>query len=68
MTTISVVDNGSGIHEDQLENIFVPFYTTKRQGPGVGLSVSRQLMFLNRGLISVKATPTGGSEFSLRFG
>lgn len=67
-TTIRVADNGSGIEEDQLENIFVPFFTTKRHGTGVGLSVSRQLMFLNRGLISVKARPGRGSEFSLQFG
>ena len=64
---IRVTDNGPGIPEDQLENIFVPFFTTKRNGTGVGLSVSRQIMFLNRGLISVKTAPDRGAEFSLQF-
>jgi nitrogen fixation/metabolism regulation signal transduction histidine kinase len=64
---IRVTDNGPGIPEDQLENIFVPFFTTKRKGTGVGLSVSRQIMFLNRGLISVRTAPDRGAEFSLQF-
>lgn len=67
-TTIRVRDNGPGIDRDQLDDIFVPFFTTKKQGTGVGLSVSRQIMFLNRGLISVTAEPGQGAEFSLQFG
>jgi nitrogen fixation/metabolism regulation signal transduction histidine kinase len=66
-TTIRITDNGPGIDEHQLENIFVPFFTTKKHGTGVGLSVSRQIMFLNRGLISVTAEPGRGTEFSLQF-
>lgn len=66
-TVISVTDNGSGIDEAQLEDIFVPFFTTRKQGTGVGLSVSRQIMFLNRGLISVASKRGRGSEFSLQF-
>jgi two-component system, NtrC family, nitrogen regulation sensor histidine kinase NtrY len=64
---IKVIDNGPGILEDHLEKIFVPFFTTKRKGTGVGLSVSRQIMFLNRGVISVKTSPGRGAEFSLQF-
>ena len=64
---IKVTDNGPGIPEDQLEVIFVPFFTTKKKGTGVGLSVSRQIMFLNRGLISVRTAPNRGAEFSLQF-
>lgn len=64
---IRVSDNGPGIPEDRLDDIFVPFFTTKRHGTGVGLSVSRQIMFLNRGLISVKAGRESGAEFSLSF-
>jgi two-component system, NtrC family, nitrogen regulation sensor histidine kinase NtrY len=64
---IRVADNGPGIAEDQLENIFVPFFTSKRKGTGVGLSISRQIMLLNRGVISVKTAPGRGSEFSLQF-
>jgi two-component system, NtrC family, nitrogen regulation sensor histidine kinase NtrY len=64
-TLIKVADNGPGIEEDALEQIFVPFFTTKKNGTGVGLSVSRQIMFLNKGLISVRTVPGGGSEFRL---
>jgi signal transduction histidine kinase len=66
-TMIKVADNGPGIEEDALEQIFVPFFTTKKNGTGVGLSVSRQIMFLNKGLISVRTDPGGGSEFRLHF-
>jgi two-component system nitrogen regulation sensor histidine kinase NtrY len=64
---VQVIDSGPGIDESQLDHIFVPFFTTKRHGTGVGLSVSRQIMFLNKGLISVKTKPGRGSEFSLTF-
>jgi len=64
---IQVIDNGPGIEAEHLDNIFVPFFTTKRHGTGVGLSVSRQIMFLNKGLISVKTAPGQGCEFTLRF-
>jgi signal transduction histidine kinase len=50
-----------------MENVFVPFFTTKRGGTGVGLSVSRQILFLNRGLISVRSTAGRGAEFTLQF-
>jgi signal transduction histidine kinase len=45
----------------------VPFFTTKRNGTGVGLSVSRQIMQANNGLISVRSTPGEGSVFTLQF-
>lgn len=64
---IQVTDDGPGIDQDQLENVFVPFFTTKRRGTGVGLSVSRQIMSLNKGLISVRSVPGRGTEFTLRF-
>ena len=66
-TTIKVQDNGPGIAQEQLDDIFVPFYTTKHRGTGVGLSVSRQIMSLNRGLLTVKSAPNCGAEFSLQF-
>jgi nitrogen fixation/metabolism regulation signal transduction histidine kinase len=66
-TVIQVADNGPGIGEEALDQIFVPFFTTKKNGTGVGLSVSRQIMFLNRGLISVRTAPGAGSEFTLQF-
>jgi signal transduction histidine kinase len=66
-TSIRVTDNGPGIPEEHIENVFVPFFTTKRGGTGVGLSVSRQILFLNRGLISVRSTAGRGAEFTLQF-
>ncbi len=52
---ISVIDNGSGIPEDLQDKIFVPFFTTKELGSGVGLSLSRQIMQLHGGSITVKS-------------
>ena len=62
---IQVIDNGAGIDPAHLENIFVPFFTTKRGGTGVGLSISRQLVQANRGFISVKPGEPNGSVFVL---
>jgi len=64
---IQVIDNGPGIDAAHLDNIFLPFFTTKRAGSGVGLSVSRQIMALNKGMLTVKTAPGAGSEFTLRF-
>ncbi len=64
---LQVIDNGSGIAPEHLDNIFVPFFTTKRQGTGVGLAVSRQLVQMNGGLISVRSEPGEGSTFTLKF-
>jgi signal transduction histidine kinase len=64
---LQVADNGAGIAAEHLDSIFVPFFTTKRNGTGVGLSISRQLMRVNRGGISVRSTPGEGTVFTLRF-
>ena len=64
---VQVIDNGSGIDAAHLDDIFLPFFTTKRSGSGVGLSVSRQIMALNKGLLTVKTALGVGSEFTLRF-
>ena len=64
-TLIQVIDNGPGIDPAHLDNIFVPFFTTKRGGTGVGLSISRQLVQANRGFISVKPGEPGGCVFTL---
>ena len=64
---LQVMDNGPGIDPAHVENIFVPFFTTKRGGTGVGLSVSRQLVQANRGFISVKALSPRGSAFTMLF-
>jgi len=62
---IQIFDNGSGITPEELENIFVPFYTTKEEGSGIGLSLSRQIMNLHGGNISVKSIPNIETIFTL---
>jgi len=64
---IQVIDNGSGIIEDVQEKIFIPFFTTKKQGTGIGLSLSRQIMRLHKGTISVLSKPNLEPIFTLRF-
>ena len=65
--TLTIKDNGTGIDEEALEKIFIPFFTTKKQGSGIGLSLSKQIMRKHRGAISVKSEPDHGTEFTLRF-
>jgi len=64
---ISVKDNGPGIDEDAQSKIFIPFYTTKKNGSGIGLSLSKQIMRQHLGSISVKSKTDEGTEFILRF-
>ena len=56
---IRVRDNGAGIPEETMDQIFVPFFTTKRDGSGIGLSLSRQIMTAHRGEIVVESAATG---------
>ena len=65
--TIKVVDNGKGILPDIYEQIFVPFYSTRKEGSGIGLSFSRQIMQLHGGSISVQSIPGEETVFTLRF-
>ncbi|MCZ8070608.1 MAG: ATP-binding protein [Cytophagales bacterium] len=65
---ISVKDNGTGIEPEALEKIFIPFFSTKKTGSGIGLSLSRQIMRQHEGNISVKSVLGEGTEFILRFG
>ncbi|MBS1490872.1 MAG: GHKL domain-containing protein [Bacteroidetes bacterium] len=64
---ISVKDNGQGIDADAMERIFVPFFTTKKTGSGIGLSLSRQIMRQHGGQITVHSALGEGTEFFLRF-
>ncbi len=64
---IDVGDNGPGIIEEAIEHIFVPFYTTKRTGSGIGLSLSRQIMQMHNGSLSVVSDPEVRTVFTLRF-
>lgn len=63
----SVADNGPGIPPDQRDKIFVPFFTTKRHGSGIGLTIVRQIATAHGASIDVSQTPGGGATFSLRF-
>jgi two-component system nitrogen regulation sensor histidine kinase NtrY len=65
--TIAVADNGPGIALDQREKVFVPFYTTKRQGNGIGLTLVRQIATVHGATVSISDTPGGGTTISLRF-
>jgi signal transduction histidine kinase len=64
---IHVKDNGPGIDPEALEKIFIPFYSTKKTGSGIGLSLSRQIMRRHEGSITVRSTVGEGTEFFLRF-
>jgi two-component system nitrogen regulation sensor histidine kinase NtrY len=64
---IAVADNGPGIANDQRDRIFVPFFTTKRQGSGVGLTLVRQIATAHGATVDVAQTPGGGATVSLRF-
>jgi two-component system, NtrC family, nitrogen regulation sensor histidine kinase NtrY len=64
---IQVEDNGMGINNDFIEDIFMPFYTTKENGSGIGLSLSKQIMQNHNGTISVNSAPGKGSTFTLKF-
>jgi two-component system nitrogen regulation sensor histidine kinase NtrY len=64
---INVSDNGTGIPEELLENIFIPFFTTKEHGSGIGLSLCRQIMKLHGGTISVYSKPEVETVFTLKF-
>ncbi|MEO1049645.1 MAG: ATP-binding protein [Bacteroidota bacterium] len=64
---ISVKDNGSGIEEEALDKIFIPFFTTKKSGSGIGLSLSRQIMRQHQGTLGVKSKIDEGTEFFLKF-
>ncbi|MGK7396709.1 MAG: sensor histidine kinase [Candidatus Cyclobacteriaceae bacterium M3_2C_046] len=66
-TIISVRDNGAGIEEEAQTKIFIPFFTTKKSGSGIGLSLSRQIMRQHLGTISVRSKLDEGTEFSLKF-
>ncbi len=64
---IQIRDNGPGIPDEILDNIFVPFYTTKEGGSGIGLSLSRQIMRLHKGNIVVNSSSNQGTSFLLKF-
>ena len=65
--SITVADNGPGIAAEEREKVFVPFYTTKRQGSGVGLTLVRQIAAVHGAAISIGETPGGGAAITIVF-
>lgn len=65
--TIKIADNGSGIPADVLDKIFIPFFSTKKSGSGIGLSLCKQIMMLHKGNVQVQSTEGEGTAFLLIF-
>ena len=65
--SIQVIDNGQGILGDVIDKIFIPFFTTKRSGSGIGLSLSRQILRLHGGTITAKSIPNEETIFTMTF-
>ncbi|GMQ24949.1 sensor histidine kinase [Algoriphagus sp. oki45] len=64
---LEVCDTGKGIEEEALSKIFIPFFTTKKKGSGIGLSLSKQIMRRHKGNIQVRSTLGEGTTFKLIF-
>ena len=65
--TVEVADNGPGIDDEIAKRVFVPFFTTKREGSGVGLALTRQVMIAHGGTVALARNAAGGASFSLVF-
>ncbi|MEO7211072.1 MAG: ATP-binding protein, partial [Chitinophagaceae bacterium] len=66
-TIIKVSDNGAGMPEELMDKIFVPFFSTRKTGSGIGLSLCKQIMLLHKGSISVHSVVGQGTSFTLQF-
>jgi len=66
-TWIKVQDNGSGILQEALGKIFIPFFSTKKKGSGIGLSLARQIMRLHKGSIAAESVPKSETTFTMTF-
>lgn len=64
---IRIGDNGAGMPPEILEKIFIPFFSTKKSGSGIGLSLCKQIMMLHKGNIQVQSVEGEGTAFSLQF-
>lgn len=63
--TIRVIDNGPGITKEDMENIFIPFYSTKEGGSGIGLNISQQIIKKHQGSIHVFSEPSKNTIFAI---
>lgn len=66
-TLLKVADNGVGMPEEIMDKIFIPFFSTKKSGSGIGLSLCKQIMMLHKGNITVQSVEGEGSAFILQF-
>jgi signal transduction histidine kinase len=66
-TLVKVTDNGLGMPPELLDKIFIPFFSTRKTGSGIGLSLCKQIMLLHKGNIQVQSTEGKGSSFILQF-
>lgn len=66
-TIIKVADNGNGMPAEVIEKIFIPFFSTKKNGSGIGLSLCKQIMMLHKGNIQVQSAEGEGTAFLLQF-
>lgn len=64
---LSIRDNGTGVPPDKLEQVFVPFFTTRKDGSGIGLSLCHQIIRLHKGRIHMESSPGKGTELIIRF-
>jgi signal transduction histidine kinase len=64
---IKVGDNGMGMSPEVMDNIFIPFFSTKKTGSGIGLSLCKQIMLLHKGNVQVQSIEGVGSSFLLHF-
>jgi len=66
-TLVKVTDNGLGMPPELLDKIFIPFFSTRKTGSGIGLSLCKQIMLLHKGNIQAQSTEGKGSAFILQF-
>jgi signal transduction histidine kinase len=62
-----VLDNGPGISPENLDEIFIPFFTTRENGSGIGLSISKQIMAAHGGTLKVRSVPERETVFCMSF-
>jgi signal transduction histidine kinase len=64
---VKIADNGVGMPEELLEKIFIPFFSTRKSGSGIGLSLCKQIMLLHKGTVQVQSVEGEGTAFLLQF-
>lgn len=64
---IKIADNGVGMPEEIMDKIFIPFFSTRKTGSGIGLSLCKQIMMLHKGSIQVQSKEGEGTAFLLQF-